>query len=264
MNEPKKRKAKYSDDMMKLMATTNDYYRNISQDLFTIEQKENGGTYLYVINNASGIGRATEGRKIAVNIMIDHNKSAITSGKITHIKVLDYYRALIANKLFQNSDLKDEFNRLKNRVGYITTGFGDPKKIKMNSGVRLCFPGQADPKVTGDAIRGISVGDNEVKAWETPHIPFNSSPIDELIEPQRKLNRVMPVIDSHINPSHYKTKAGTETIDIIEEFGLDFCLGNAVKYITRAGKKDGNSIEQDLKKSIWYIERRIKQLNEQK
>ena len=39
---------------------------------------------------------------------------------------------------------------------------------------------------------------------------------------------------------------------------LDFCLGNTVKYISRAGKKD--NIVQDLKKAKWYLERKIAQL----
>ena len=44
-------------------------------------------------------------------------------------------------------------------------------------------------------------------------------------------------------------------IDVIEAFNLNFKLGNAIKYILRAGKKD--SITQDLRKAIWYIEREI-------
>lgn len=61
----------------------------------------------------------------------------------------------------------------------------------------------------------------------------------------------------HINPSHYKDhKSGIECIQITEH--MDFCIGNAVKYLWRAGKKDDNI--QDLKKAIWYIERKIKLL----
>jgi hypothetical protein len=60
-------------------------------------------------------------------------------------------------------------------------------------------------------------------------------------------------IESKINhPQHYQGKK-FEAIDVIEDFGLDFNLGNAVKYILRAGKKD--FYVQDLKKAIWYLER---------
>jgi len=58
-----------------------------------------------------------------------------------------------------------------------------------------------------------------------------------------------------INPSHYKEYNGFEVIEITEQ--LNFCLGNAVKYILRAGKKSDNSKEQDLSKAIWYLEREI-------
>lgn len=61
------------------------------------------------------------------------------------------------------------------------------------------------------------------------------------------------------SPSHY-TDGGIETIDFIEaklgsEGFLGFCLGNALKYISRAGKKD--NLEQDLSKAIWYLKRAI-------
>jgi hypothetical protein len=63
----------------------------------------------------------------------------------------------------------------------------------------------------------------------------------------------------YINPNHYKTEKGIESIDVIEAFELDFCLGNAVKYILRAGKKPDQPIERDLEKAIWYLNRRIQQ-----
>lgn len=59
------------------------------------------------------------------------------------------------------------------------------------------------------------------------------------------------------HPDHYKGNK-FEVIDIIEDYNLDFSIGNAVKYLLRAGKKD-NTV-QDLKKAIWYIEREIKNL----
>lgn len=57
------------------------------------------------------------------------------------------------------------------------------------------------------------------------------------------------------HPSHYKV-GGIETIDFIEAKGLNYHLGNAVKYISRADHK-GTAI-QDLKKAVWYILRDIK------
>lgn len=58
------------------------------------------------------------------------------------------------------------------------------------------------------------------------------------------------------HPSHY-TDGKIEVIDYIEDKKLGFHLGNAVKYISRAGKKDPNKYIEDLRKAIWYINREI-------
>ena len=63
--------------------------------------------------------------------------------------------------------------------------------------------------------------------------------------------------DSVNNPTHY-TKGGIETIDFIEAKGLDYHLGNVVKYITRADHKD-NKLE-DLRKAQWYLTRAIERV----
>lgn len=60
------------------------------------------------------------------------------------------------------------------------------------------------------------------------------------------------------HPQHY-TDGGIETIDFIEAKNLDFCLGNAVKYISRAGKKEQSKKREDLEKALWYIQRSIAQ-----
>ena len=65
--------------------------------------------------------------------------------------------------------------------------------------------------------------------------------------------------DAVNHPSHY-TDGKIEVIDFIEDKGLGFCLGNAVKYIARAGKKDATKEIEDLQKAVWYIERRITEL----
>ena len=57
------------------------------------------------------------------------------------------------------------------------------------------------------------------------------------------------------HPKHYQSKNGVEVIDIIEEFGLGFHLGNVIKYVLRAGHKS-NELE-DLEKAKWYLERVI-------
>lgn len=62
-------------------------------------------------------------------------------------------------------------------------------------------------------------------------------------------------MDEVNQPTHY-TDGGIETIDFIEAKKLGFNLGNAIKYISRAGKK-GNRL-QDLQKAQWYLAREIK------
>lgn len=59
------------------------------------------------------------------------------------------------------------------------------------------------------------------------------------------------------HPRHYGGKDNPyEAIKVIEAWDLGFCLGNTIKYISRAGKK-GSTI-QDLEKAVWYLQREIK------
>lgn len=60
------------------------------------------------------------------------------------------------------------------------------------------------------------------------------------------------------HPAHYGGEANPyEAIKVIEAWDLGFCLGNTVKYISRAGKKHSDCSKQDLKKALWYLEREI-------
>ena len=62
------------------------------------------------------------------------------------------------------------------------------------------------------------------------------------------------------HPSHYGGEENPyEAIKVIEAWGLGFCLGNTVKYISRAGKKDPDKHLEDLLKAQWYLEREIMQ-----
>jgi len=57
-------------------------------------------------------------------------------------------------------------------------------------------------------------------------------------------------------PDHYKSTR-FEVIDIIEEFDLGFNLGNLIKYVLRAGKKDPSKHLEDLLKAQYYLNREI-------
>jgi len=66
-------------------------------------------------------------------------------------------------------------------------------------------------------------------------------------------------VSDPINPTHYKSHpSGIEVIEITEH--MNFCLGNAIKYILRAGLKSQDATE-DLKKAVWYINREIQRIN---
>lgn len=63
--------------------------------------------------------------------------------------------------------------------------------------------------------------------------------------------------DDPVNhPSHY-TSGSIEVIDYIEDQKFPYHLGNAVKYISRAGKKNPEKTVEDLSKAVWYINRYI-------
>lgn len=62
------------------------------------------------------------------------------------------------------------------------------------------------------------------------------------------------------HPEHYGGDNTYEAIKVIEAWDLDFSLGNTIKYISRAGKKDKAKEIEDLKKALWYLDRKIKTL----
>ena len=71
-------------------------------------------------------------------------------------------------------------------------------------------------------------------------------------------------MENQINhPEHYGGEDNPyEAIKVIESWDLGFHLGNAVKYISRASKKSIDTELEDLKKSLWYIERKIQKLED--
>jgi hypothetical protein len=70
-------------------------------------------------------------------------------------------------------------------------------------------------------------------------------------------------VDAVNHPPHY-TLGGIEVIDAIEAWGLGFNLGNSVKYLARAGRKDPSKTVEDLRKALFYLEREIGLLTKNK
>ena len=74
------------------------------------------------------------------------------------------------------------------------------------------------------------------------------------------LNNEHPSEQERVNhPSHYQSENGIEAIDAIvaalgKEGAKFFCMGNTIKYLFRAGKKDISPLAEDLKKAKWYLD----------
>ena len=65
--------------------------------------------------------------------------------------------------------------------------------------------------------------------------------------------------DTVNHPKHYTSHpSGIECIQVTQHY--DFCTGNAIKYLWRAGKKNQDATVEDLKKAIWYINKKIEML----
>lgn len=65
------------------------------------------------------------------------------------------------------------------------------------------------------------------------------------------------------HPTHYNS-GQVEVIEAIEDWGLNFHRGNAIKYTARAGKKDKNKEIEDLEKAVWYLNREVERLKSTK
>ena len=91
----------------------------------------------------------------------------------------------------------------------------------------------------------------------------------QMKEPGESFNscRARNGFDMVNHPKHYKAKNGMEVIDVIEAFtaNLEGCeathTGNVIKYICRWKEKNGL---EDLKKAQWYLNRLIKNIEENK
>ena len=93
-------------------------------------------------------------------------------------------------------------------------------------------------------------------------IEISTASEDKLNDALSKIGYVDSSNKESVNhPQHY-ADGKIEVIDFIEDKKLGFCLGNVVKYVARAGKKDPEKEIEDLNKAKWYLERRIKELEE--
>lgn len=66
------------------------------------------------------------------------------------------------------------------------------------------------------------------------------------------------------HPKHYMKDSGHEVIDVISAWKLNFQLGNAIKYIARAGRKNPDKVIEDLEKAKFYINYEIEAILNEK
>jgi|SRR5438105_89025 len=96
-----------------------------------------------------------------------------------------------------------------------------------------------------------------------PHQAWNGGslaadrPYDEWLDVEQDLINHLPYYGGDKPNNPY------ETIKIIEAWNLDFHLGQVIKYISRAGKKENSPFLEDLRKARWYLNRKI-ELEEKK
>lgn len=63
--------------------------------------------------------------------------------------------------------------------------------------------------------------------------------------------------DEAVNPKHYAALGKYAAVYVISAWDVGFEVGNALKYIQRAGTKAGEPEERDIEKAIWYLRRRL-------
>lgn len=141
---------------------------------------------------------------------------------------------------------RDKFNRMSNsELASILIWTGATDRCKF-----CCY--------TRERCLGKSCFDS-IKMWlNTPcaNEPDNL-PADKHVDLQQVADEVTH--DNVNHPYHYN-HGKIEVIDFIEDQHLGFHLGNAVKYISRAGRKDADKTIEDLRKAVWYINRQIERL----
>ena len=70
--------------------------------------------------------------------------------------------------------------------------------------------------------------------------------------------------NDNVNHQANYTDGKIEVIDYIQDKGFNFFRGNAIKYISRAGKKDKAKEIEDLQKAVWYLNKEIERLKGEK
>jgi hypothetical protein len=156
----------------------------------------------------------------------------------------------MAKKITQAQSIRDYFTRHPDKtVSEVAKDMG----LKYQT---VYMTKRTQGKKLSDLAYQIGKGRTPKQNWKTLHISTSDNSIDEAIKRElaEAITMIEPKADPVNHPAHYKV-GGIETIDFIEAKRLNYNMGNAVKYITRADHK-GNR-KQDLEKAIWYLQREL-------
>jgi hypothetical protein len=136
---------------------------------------------------------------------------------------------------------------------YVADQLGFPIQSVYNVKHKLRNP-VSKPKI----VTLVGVSDKSIMEQLNPDIPVYKDSVTNVTSTKfiGMIEMIEKPSDPVNNPAHY-TEGGIETIDYIEAKGLGYHLGNAVKYISRAGKKGTNQGLEDLRKAQWYLARAI-------
>jgi hypothetical protein len=133
--------------------------------------------------------------------------------------------------------------------------------IKPGARIVYRYPGRNKEWFTGDssyevvAVEAPYPHQKEARVYVSKHTSDNGQ--RNYCYPSEVIVITSEVPPDMVNsPSHY-TAGKIETIEFIEDKQLGYNLGNAVKYISRAGKKDPAKEEEDINKAIWYLRREL-------
>lgn len=109
-----------------------------------------------------------------------------------------------------------------------------------------------------DYDRGLSDQDEKLRCFPGNELPYKGGLPSGGIggyQTSPKCQEITPV-DPIYSPEHY-TRRNPQPLEVIEAWGLDFWLGQVVKYVGRAGYKAGSTELEDLKKARFYLDRKI-------
>lgn len=160
--------------------------------------------------------------------------------------------ANIRVELAEGMSIKDIADKYKYSESYVAQvqwhWMGGKKKKSKKKPSKLL-------KAVDDANKMFEV-DPPAKVWLEEYTKKVHALLDDTIE-WDGADAAIPA-DPVNSPPHY-TAGGIETIDFIEAKQLNYHLGNCVKYLSRAGLKTEDTLE-DLKKAAWYLNREIENL----